>query len=412
MKYSYIFFIFSSVVYANNNDFIPTKETNRVLSCININEDLDRLQCFDELFANKKNSKENSENLTTNISLYGIELENLQACSLLTKMSERLLCFDTVGARIKLKNTVISTDNKTEENTNKSNNLRKKSELTEAPQNNNNKKIFNEPKSPPSLITQGWQLVAQADRGPFVITPYRPTYVLPFSYTHRTNDEPFSELSPGSSSDNIEIKFQISFKTKIWPNFLSPKGDLWFAYTQKSYWQAYNSSASAIFRETNYEPEIIYSYKTNIGFGAVSSRLLMLSLNHQSNGRGPALSRSWNRIIASAFFDVDDDFTISTSLWQRINGSGQDDNPDIEDFVGRAELSAYWKRGKNNYTVMIRNNLNENNRGSIQIDWSRKNTWLPIKPYIQYFYGYGDSLIDYNIRSNRLSVGFLLTDWF
>ena len=164
---------------------------------------------------------------------------------------------------------------------------------------------------PPSPLAKRWQLVAQTDRGPFVITPYRPTYILPLSYAGRRNVEPFqATFGEDEPYDAIEAKFQLSFMSKLWPEFLHPRGDLWFAYTQQSFWQSYNGEASAPFRETNYEPELIYSWKTNFKTLGLNSRLLNVSLDHQSNGRDDPVSRSWNRIIASALFDHGDDFAL------------------------------------------------------------------------------------------------------
>jgi phospholipase A1 len=50
------------------------------------------------------------------------------------------------------------------------------------------------------------------------------------------------------------------------------------------------------------------------------------------------------------------------------------------------------------------------NRGALQFAWSFP-IGGPFKGYVQYFYGYGDGLIDYNHVSNRISLGFILYDW-
>lgn len=267
---------------------------------------------------------------------------------------------------------------------------------------------------PPSPLAKRWQLVAQSDRGPFVITPYRPTYILPVSYAARRNQEPFqATFGEDESYDSVEAKFQLSFMSKLWPEFLHPRGDLWFAYTQQSFWQVYNGAASAPFRETNYEPELIYSWKTDFKTLGLNSRLLNVSLDHQSNGRADPVSRSWNRIVASALFDRGDDFALGLKGWWRLpEDESEDDNPNIEDYVGKAELWTFWTRGRNHYAVMLRNNLDAKDpRGAVQADWSIPLGHSPVRGYVQYFYGYGDGLIDYDFIANRLSVGFLLTDW-
>ena len=93
---------------------------------------------------------------------------------------------------------------------------------------------------------------------------------------------------------------------KLWEDILGTNMDLWAAYTQLSFWQVYNTEFSSPFRETNYEPEILLNYRTDTDLWGLRSRFIQVGLNHQSNGRGRPLSRSWNRFMANFGFERDD----------------------------------------------------------------------------------------------------------
>ena len=91
----------------------------------------------------------------------------------------------------------------------------------------------------------------------FVLTPYRPNYILLAAYNAAgVNEQPFQEAFPDKKPDlnDTEVKFQISFKFPIVKNLFGDNGDLYAAYTNRSFWQVYNTD-SAPFRETNHEPE-------------------------------------------------------------------------------------------------------------------------------------------------------------
>jgi phospholipase A1 len=63
--------------------------------------------------------------------------------------------------------------------------------------------------------------------------------------------------------------------------------------------------------------------------------------------------------------------------------------------------------------MMLRNNLRSDNLGAVQLDWSFPLPWIgdKLSVYVQYFNGYGESLLDYNKSVNRISAGFMLVDW-
>ena len=95
----------------------------------------------------------------------------------------------------------------------------------------------------------------------------------------------------------------------------------------------YNSAVSRAFRDTNYMPELLVSYKPALDLGGgFNWNLLSAGFNHQSNGRSDVLSRSWNRLFAE--FGVErDSLALSARVWYRLpEDAGTDDNPDITDY--------------------------------------------------------------------------------
>lgn len=268
---------------------------------------------------------------------------------------------------------------------------------------------------PESILSERMDLEKENLNNRFSITPHRPNYVLPISYNSRPNTAPYNQAALTEDHSNTEIKFQLSLKAPLMSGLFNRDGSLWVAYTNVSWWQAYNSN-SAPFRETNHEPEIFYLQPINREIMGFDLKMAALGLSHQSNGRGGDLSRSWNRLYAMFVF-TKDHLAIGVKPWWRIpesekqEGSAKgDDNPDISRYMGHGELFFDYKLDRHNIGVMVRNNLRSDNKGAVQLDWS-----FPIndrfRGYIQYFNGYGESLIDYNASTNRLSIGVMLTDW-
>jgi phospholipase A1 len=261
-------------------------------------------------------------------------------------------------------------------------------------------------------------LEKSASSNPFAILPHKPNYVLPFTYF--TADEvPYNNnILQGRHFDNLEVKFQVSLKYAITENIFVENLDLNAAFTATSWWQAYNSDISAAFRETNYEPELILSYSAPWSLFGMTIDHSKLSFTHQSNGQAGALSRSWNRLIAG-FIVVDDNIIWNLVAWYRIpeedksgvNDPAGDDNPNIENYMGYGELGLLWKVNENhNIDFMFRNNLKSENKGAVRIGWSFPLS-SHLRGYVEYFNGYGESLIYYNETISRIGIGVKLTDW-
>ncbi len=267
---------------------------------------------------------------------------------------------------------------------------------------------------------------------PFVITPHKPSYILPITYTNNFNFEAYQAYDDaldlqGAGGDRFrdnledhEAKYQVSFKVPLRSSELFVRGDgLYFAMTIEAWWQVYSDNISKPFRETNYQPEIFYIAPLPWQYGEGSFGYFV-SFEHQSNGQVQGLSRSWNRIHLGLIYDAED-YSIAFVPWYRLPEqekefplqSKGDDNPDIEDYLGHYELiGAYAFNDDHKLSGTFRQNWHTGN-GSIELNYTFP---LPFSSrlvgFAQFFSGYGESLIDYNHRQEKIGIGIALTNVF
>lgn len=249
------------------------------------------------------------------------------------------------------------------------------------------------------------------------IVAYQQNYLL-FTHTDTPNFTPTSpnpqnQVTPSYVYDTQEIKFQFSLKSQYpLPSWMGESNSMWFGYTQQSNWQYANIANSRPFRENNYELEpFIFSHQFNklSTVNKWSLRFINLGYMHESNGQALPYSRSWDRVYLQ--FGVEkrlssnSSFAVVVRPWSRYPKEmpATDDNQDIEDYLGQGDLQLIYWGGKQMVSALIR-------RRSLQLDWSvpmsngeRTNKSLHL--HLQFFTGYGESLIDYNQKHSVAGIG-------
>lgn len=279
-------------------------------------------------------------------------------------------------------------------------------------------------------LSRFWELEAGSDCGTFGIRGFRPIS-LSWIGSDSVNTQPTSPSATNNAPIAVpykttETRMSLSVRTKIAQGLLTQESPLkrdsvWFAYSQQSNWQLFSGDLSRPFRTTDHEPELIYIYPTDAPLPwGWRWRYSGISLNHQSNGQPLPYSRSWNRTILMAGMEKGNEFQVQAKFWQRLpENAADDDNPDITDLMGRAEVAGFWNvNADNTLGLTLRHSLQANANGSIKLEWLKKlgDSGVPgnqsgLRFHTQFFSGYGDSLIDYNRRRTVLSVGLSLVDW-
>jgi phospholipase A1 len=256
----------------------------------------------------------------------------------------------------------------------------------------------------------------KAITSPFSILAHKPNYFLLGAYNFKGWDPTlYREASNDPDYDNkdVEGQFQISLKVPLAIDLFNGHMDIYGAYTNRSFWQMYNNEYSEPFRETNHEPELWLQFSNDWQVMGFTNIVNTLGGVHQSNGRGGTQSRSWNRLYANFIFEKDN-WVLSFKPWVWVSeDKSESDNPDITDYLGHGEFRTAMSRKGHVFSMMLRNQLESGfDKGAVELGWSIPVFNYPyLKAYVQYFHGYGESLIDYDRKVNRIGVGISITDW-
>jgi len=225
---------------------------------------------------------------------------------------------------------------------------------------------------------------------------YNANYFLPLSYRYGGEYTPLDE----HDTKRAEIEFQFSLKYDFATNLFGLHEIYAFAYTQRSFWQAYGESA--YFRESNYNPEFV----TTFPLGDKHFKAFRLSLAHQSNGRGGTQERSWNYVAGSLYLQTGYLFT-ELRVWKRLYDT-IDYNPELIDYMGHGHIQFILPYKKHLLKVLVRNNFH--GKGALEGSYS-----YPISDdndlffYLKTFNGYGESLIDFDNHIDKVGFGFSIS---
>ena len=259
-----------------------------------------------------------------------------------------------------------------------------------------------------STLTRFFKHVEPAEPG----KPFDPGR---FFKEHLSGYEPFYFIA-GTKSPNA--KLQISFMYQL----LNEEGPLAtrapalkgfnVAYTQSSLWDW--NAPSAPFFDTSYKPEFLYAWERVAGGQPPDWYQLDLQggAQHESNGKDGAESRSLNTAYLRPTLTLGRDdgllLTLQPRAWVYLGDMS--DNPDIANYRGYGDLRAIlgWKRGLQ--LSALGRMGKDANHGSVQLDltYPMMKIFGSFSVYLdaQYFTGYGESLLEYNRRSEAFRMGF------
>ncbi|MCQ9615796.1 phospholipase A [Paenalcaligenes niemegkensis] len=202
-------------------------------------------------------------------------------------------------------------------------------------------------------------------------------------------------------------RFQISFKYRL----ATPADDantrfwnhLYMGYTQTAIWDL--SSDSSPFIDTTYNPSVFW--RKDALFRSDDYRKffgLDIGVEHASNGKGDNDSRSLNDVYIQPEFNYrlvgGSTLKFAPRYKQYFSTS---DNPDYRDYAGNVDWRLSWAQDNGlQLGALYRRGKEGRDSKQFDVSWPLRRTPLNMNGYlyVQYFRGYGETLLGYNHKSD------------
>jgi outer membrane phospholipase A len=227
-------------------------------------------------------------------------------------------------------------------------------------------------------------------------------------------DPMYFVVGPGIDGN---AQFQLSFKLRLYePRDRSSRrfiNNFYLGYTQTSLWDL--TSDSKPFLDTSYRPALFY-YVPDIGW-RVDGRAVGLAAGyeHESNGQDGSDSRNLDSLFVKPYFTFGDPsrfyWTFAPKLYLYLDKT---ENPDIAKYRGYGDFRfTYGKDDDWQLAASLRKGT-QSSAYSIDLQWTYPLArWFDgVAGYlmVQYFNGWGETLLDYNQReSYRFRAGYAIS---
>jgi outer membrane phospholipase A len=216
--------------------------------------------------------------------------------------------------------------------------------------------------------------------------------------------------------DGANARFQFSFKFRV----LTPVGnvsdvwhDMYFGYTQTSLWDLH--SLSKPFYDTSYKPTVFFYRESLEHKPSWVDRLgLQIGVQHESNGQSVARSRSLNSFYFKPILGWNLPRGWQVAVAPRLNTYiDKNENPDIARYRGYVEwgLSAEHRTGLKFSAYVRKGTSSGYGSAELNASWSLDSLFPQLggRVLLQYFNGWGESLLDYNKRRpDQVRLGLML----
>jgi phospholipase A1 len=215
----------------------------------------------------------------------------------------------------------------------------------------------------------------------------------------------------------LNAKFQISLRFRLFDDHgrlarrLPWIDDLYLSFSQTSLWDL--GELSKPFKDSSYRPRLFYANYDLARYMDGKLRVgVETGIGHESNGKEGDASRSYNMLYARPTLTFGDPEGFRAYFAPLIhNYIAENDNEDIADYRGYVDwLAGVGSKGGLDFWAVLRKGT-RSDFGSIELSASYPLSklsggdltgWL----MLQYFNGYGESLLDYNRKlDSQLRLG-------